>query len=152
MDSIHSLAISITLQAERFFGCVLAADVRQSANLFKNRKIKIEQCICVREIKRSLHLSVVSSAYKVHLGHILFEFGSGDTKWNFDLIGWISLGKERQETLSLLSYMKWPKYPGNLHYFMNIKHLSRGVLPENLRRGPYAVVDERCEDATLDPK
>ena len=77
MDSIHSLAISITLQAERFFGCVLAADVRQSANLFKNRKIKIEQCICVREIKRSLHLSVVSSAYKVHLGHILFEFGSG---------------------------------------------------------------------------
>ena len=24
-------------------------------------------------------------------------------------------------------------------------NLSRGVLPENLRRGPYAVVDERCE-------
>ena len=31
-------------------------------------------------------------------------------------------------------------------------HLSRGVLPETLRRGPYAVVDERCEDTTLDPK
>ena len=29
---------------------------------------------------------------------------------------------------------------------------SRGVLPKNLRRGPYAVVDERCEDTTLDPK
>ena len=29
-------------------------------------------------------------------------------------------------------------------------YLSRGVLPENLRRGPYAVVDERCEDTTLD--
>ena len=28
-------------------------------------------------------------------------------------------------------------------------HLSRGVLPDNLRRGPYAVVDERCEDTTL---
>ena len=34
----------------------------------------------------------------------------------------------------------------------NIKiwsHLSRGVLPENLRRGPYAVVDERCDETTL---
>ena len=30
-------------------------------------------------------------------------------------------------------------------------HLSRGVLPETLRRGPYAVVDKRCEDTTLDP-
>ena len=30
------------------------------------------------------------------------------------------------------------------------KNLSRGVLPETLRRGPYAVVDERCEDTTLD--
>ena len=29
-------------------------------------------------------------------------------------------------------------------------NLSRGVLPETLRRGPYAVVDERCEDTTLD--
>ena len=25
------------------------------------------------------------------------------------------------------------------------EYLSRGVLPENLRRGPYAVVDERCD-------
>ena len=25
-----------------------------------------------------------------------------------------------------------------------------GVLPEILRRGPYAVVAERCEDTTLD--
>ena len=31
------------------------------------------------------------------------------------------------------------------------KNLSRGVLPEILRRGPYAVVDKRCEDTTLDP-
>ena len=30
------------------------------------------------------------------------------------------------------------------------KNLSRGVLPKTLRRGPYAVVDERCEDTTLD--
>ena len=30
------------------------------------------------------------------------------------------------------------------------QNLSRDVLPENLRRGPYAVVDERCEDTTLD--
>ena len=29
-------------------------------------------------------------------------------------------------------------------------NLSRGVLPETLRRGPYAVVDERCEDTTMD--
>ena len=28
--------------------------------------------------------------------------------------------------------------------------LSRGVLPETLRREPYAVVDERCENTTLD--
>ena len=26
-----------------------------------------------------------------------------------------------------------------------IWNLSRGVLPDNLRRGPYAVVDERCD-------
>ena len=30
-------------------------------------------------------------------------------------------------------------------------YLSRCVLPKNLRRGPYAVVDERCEDTTLYP-
>ena len=29
-------------------------------------------------------------------------------------------------------------------------HLSKDVFPKNLRRGPYAVVDERCEDTTLD--
>ena len=30
-----------------------------------------------------------------------------------------------------------------------IINLSRGVLPETLRRGPYAVVDERCDETTL---
>ena len=28
-------------------------------------------------------------------------------------------------------------------------YLSKGVLPDNLRRGPYAVVEERCEETTL---
>ena len=36
--------------------------------------------------------------------------------------------------------------------YTNVDALSRGVLPKNLRRGPYAVVDERCEDTTLDPE
>ena len=35
------------------------------------------------------------------------------------------------------------------HIFKIIMNLSRGVLPETLRKGPYAVVDERCEDTTL---
>ena len=33
--------------------------------------------------------------------------------------------------------------------FTLFENLSRGVLPENLRRGPYAVVDERCDETTL---
>ena len=48
-------------------------------------------------------------------------------KMKLYLIGWISLGKERQETLSLLSYMKWPKYPWSLHYFTNIKNWFKYV-------------------------
>ena len=36
-------------------------------------------------------------------------------------------------------------------FFRVDENLSRGVLPENLRRGLYAVVDERCKDTTLDP-
>ena len=33
--------------------------------------------------------------------------------------------------------------------FKMSQYLSRGVLPDNLRRGPYAVVDERCDETTL---
>ena len=33
---------------------------------------------------------------------------------------------------------------------LDVQNLSRGVLPENLSRRPYAVVDEICEDTTLD--
>ena len=42
-------------------------------------------------------------------------------------------------------------YVGNMDLDDMKGDLSRGVLPENLRRGPYAVVDERCEDTTLGP-
>ena len=37
-----------------------------------------------------------------------------------------------------------------LHFeWTKVHYLSRGVLPETLRRGPYAVVDERCDETTL---
>ena len=55
---------------------------------------------------------------------------------------------ERNEETTLYSGNK-----SNRWFFASVvqgsKNLSRGVLPETLRRGPYAVVDERCEDTTL---
>ena len=39
--------------------------------------------------------------------------------------------------------------PGSGLVMKILKYLSRGVVPENLRRGPYAVVDERCEKTAL---
>ena len=56
----------------KYFGVALLALPLQSRVLYsqrsflKQKKLKLNN-VCVREIKRNLHLSVVSSAYKVHI-------------------------------------------------------------------------------------
>ena len=63
------------------------------------------------------------------------------------LIFFINFQKEEVALNSF--FLKFP-YVLSCPSYHILFDLSRGVLPETLRRGPYAVVDERCENTTLD--
>ena len=88
----------------------------------------------------------------------MVEIFRGASKKFIDKVGTITKITKKKVWILCQDNCNYPTEITNIRSYQGNKiiskyiDLSRGVLPENLRRGPYAVVDERCEDVTLDPK